>query len=744
MTELEAKINKLESLLTSVQSQLERLATKGHGRQKRKSRSRPLRTPEWEAITKAFSELRRDVEDIKKTLSSQESDTHSQMNGWTPSQDQSGRIRDVGTRLWPSLTMSQESTHPSKQVNAFREGTSCEKSNSRPVSPASLEADSEVISASPLTSATSDGANSPVFAHRQVQTISVADMGDNLVGNLSKFALSDSFSNIITIEDLYQVEWKDVAKLLDIQQGYAHLFVTYKPVDVMPACTMLVKDISRQRPRQFKFPDPSTPINRPSLHDISKYLEQTVKDPPESSLTYYVGPRLTTCFDHLLHSGPELSKLDNIAGVNSVYDHLGERGSGTAFHHEDARLWSCNLTLFGWKAWILIREHHTAKFEDFVRTKWPDKCDQFVRHCCLLFAPSSLRDRGIEFDIRCTGPGDLLVTKPRQYHAVINFTNSYAISTNFLPPGEDAIPPGLRVCSECGLRNLYKQVKMAKPKATPVNKRVSIHQAVSEVSEHRVSPNHLQELKCKKNAKESVNSVCTTPIEDPNGHQHDQVLKLVAAMQSRSALLQFCSMVKASRAQSSSRSFKNTNSYEERLVQCVTNLNISETDSDVQKLRVRLDQIRLVDHLENSRTGQLRCSSEVKQRVLRAVNWPEAKLEGHQKKGSKWRKVRGTFTGILCFIFPQRGNPDKIKQKDYLDLANNPKLLAAFHDLLRNDYTQTMCAAGEAFEDSLTGGSLAQFRWEAENVDIWSLPEEEILPYMAPTCHSHVRGEASP
>lgn len=276
---------------------------------------------------------------------------------------------------------------------------------------------------------------------------------------------------------------------------------------------------------------------------------------------------------------------------------------------------------------------------------------------------------------------------------------------------------------------------MAKPKATPVNKQVSIHQAVSE---HRVSPNRLQELRCKENAKN------TTPIKDPNGHQHDQVLKLVAAMQSRSALLQFCSMVKASRAQSSSRSFKNTNSYEERLVQCITNLNISETDSDVQKLRVRLDQIRLVDHLENSGTGQLRCSSEVKQRVLRSANWTEAKLEGHQKKGGKWKKVRGTFTGILCFIFPQRGNTDKIKQKDYLDLTNNSKLLAAFHDLLRNDYTQTMCAAGEAFEDSLTGGSLVQFRWEAENVDIWSLPEEEILPYMAPTCHSHVRGEASP
>ncbi|KJK84680.1 hypothetical protein H633G_11633, partial [Metarhizium anisopliae BRIP 53284] len=69
--------------------------------------------------------------------------------------------------------------------------------------------------------------------------MSVADMGGNLVENLSKLALSDSFSNIITIEDLYQVEWKDVAKLLDIQQGYAHLFVTYKPVDDMRGCTML-------------------------------------------------------------------------------------------------------------------------------------------------------------------------------------------------------------------------------------------------------------------------------------------------------------------------------------------------------------------------------------------------------------------------------------------------------------------------------------------------------------------------
>lgn len=46
---------------------------------------------------------------------------------------------------------------------------------------------------------------------------------------------------------------------------------------------------------------------------------------------------------------------------------------------------------------------------------------------------------------------------------------------------------------------------------------------------------------------------------------------------------------------------------------------------------------------------------------------------------------------------------------------------------------QSLCVAGKALQDSLMGGSsLDLFRWEVDNVEIWTLDEEEVLPYIVP------------
>lgn len=48
----------------------------------------------------------------------------------------------------------------------------------------------------------------------------------------------------------------------------------------------------------------------------------------------------------------------------------------------------------------------------------------------------------------------MMVTEPRQYHAVINLTASLAIATNFILPGEEAIPNRLVVCEQDGLNEI--------------------------------------------------------------------------------------------------------------------------------------------------------------------------------------------------------------------------------------------------------------------------------------------------
>jgi hypothetical protein len=125
------------------------------------------------------------------------------------------------------------------------------------------------------------------------------------------------------------------------------------------------------------------------------------------------------------------------------------------FHYEDAEFGSYNLTLYGWKIFVLIKLYHTEKFEAFFKQLWKcGNCNQAIRHPSLLISLVRLEEESIEFDIVVARPGDLIATYPRQYHAVLNPTRSCAVGTNFLPPSKEAIPAGLVVCLKDGLYGL--------------------------------------------------------------------------------------------------------------------------------------------------------------------------------------------------------------------------------------------------------------------------------------------------
>ncbi|KAH0592626.1 hypothetical protein MHUMG1_09616 [Metarhizium humberi] len=539
-------------------------------------------------------------------------------------------------------------------------------------------------------------------------------MGEELVESLESLVRSDSFSAVITLENLYEVDWKNIEGSLRIPEKSEQWAVEYKPTSIAPGCTTLTCSKSQR----FQPPDLSKPAKRPSTSALWNFLEQVVKDPPKGPLHYYVGPRLTEAFDGLLHSGPVLSELGDIPGVTSVYDHLGGKGSGCAFHQEDAHFWSCNLTLFGWKVWILIKEHHTTKFENYIRTFRSDTCAQFVRHQGLLFAPSELHSKGIEFDIRCTGPGDLLITKPRQYHAVVNFTDNYAISTNFVPANEVAFPPKLRVCSSCGLSNFYVLGELRQ------------HISSQQNSHHTERLQRLQKIKKYADEILEEDPCCKMPEFDPNCPPNEEVFRLAAVVRSRAAVSQFYSIVAASRKNGDLRTYKVTKSFEGNISQCVRNIKNSETVSDLQTVRRRHDQIHLYTAIEESKNGQIRCSSDFLNVVCKEVNWTKRMLRDHKLRGRYWKSICEPLDGLLCFI-PTSRNAFKVTQDDYINLSQKPTDLDSFHSLLQDSYTRELCSAGRALQDSFMGALLPKFKWETEDVRrLLALPENELLYYM--------------
>jgi hypothetical protein len=132
---------------------------------------------------------------------------------------------------------------------------------------------------------------------------------------------------------------------------------------------------------------PVKELQLPNLANITKpsggmeqYLEDLYRNPPEKPSPYHITPLsglIAQKLQSLFPPGSEVARLGEIPGVSTLFGHVGKAASGTSFHHEDGILRSYNLTLFGWKIWIRISRHHTAKFEALVRrlTKCEDRCD---------------------------------------------------------------------------------------------------------------------------------------------------------------------------------------------------------------------------------------------------------------------------------------------------------------------------------------------------------------------------------
>lgn len=287
---------------------------------------------------------------------------------------------------------------------------------------------------------------------KPIFTLGLLDLGERLIPKLQTLTEDNNSTGKLLVEDMGLTSTALVDAVQPLQSsGFDTQFEVEHRLDGA------IWRLYTQPLNELQLPDLSN-VETPS-DDPERYLEDLCRNLPEGPIPYYVGPLSGSVAERLgsyFPSGDEVCQLGHVPGVSTLYGHVGEEASGTAFHCEDANLRSYNLTLVGWKIWVLIRPHHTAQFEDLVRrlTECGDGCDQFVRHTSVVIPPSMLRAENIQFDIICSGPGEMVVTQPRQYHAVINRTASFAIATNFVLPNEDPIPKRLSLCSDDGLYHL--------------------------------------------------------------------------------------------------------------------------------------------------------------------------------------------------------------------------------------------------------------------------------------------------
>ncbi|KAF4461649.1 lysine -specific demethylase 4c [Fusarium albosuccineum] len=606
-------------------------------------------------------------------------------------------------------------------------------------------------------------------------TITLDDMRKQLTHTVQKLVDADGFTGIISIkdpEDALAVPWEELQanfRARDIA-GADSRHVTYGRGNISNAGDgwTFLRQGERQR---FEFPSAPGDIPRPSEEDVIKFLNTMVDDGPEDQTGYYVGKSLDDRFNSLLDSGAQLAQYEeDLPGIKTTYWHLGETASATPLHCEDAAFWSCNLTLAGWKVWIVINKDDNDKLHDLLRRHWvepekdtsgeqeaendptapgasvPKECDNWVRHLCLLFNPKRLDYEGIRFRIHCAGARDMVITRPYEYHMVINYSPSLAISTNFLLPGEPLLPDIVRVCAADGLYT------MVHPAICQVDGSESVGDESStdeDRSGEEDAPVDAKKKKKKTIAKEmpTLNKIVSDILEiDPNckipsyaemGPLPDsQILKLATLIWSRPALFQFANLVYESKREGPVMEEEPEEPEEDHdlLVRRLRNIDAATKSSDLVRLQVRLAEFHLARDIERHiiSLGRKRANKDYLKSIYDDAGWTKLKFEGVRTRANKWlalcRDGQGNLRpGLLCFIFFSKGNAFDVSHTEY-QLPYTIMHYKSFAALLEDHYTDVLCRAAEAFLETLNGSKEIQFQFEIEEEPVcWkNIDEVEI------------------
>ncbi|TPX14842.1 uncharacterized protein E0L32_004951 [Thyridium curvatum] len=559
---------------------------------------------------------------------------------------------------------------------------------------------------------------------RPTPTLQMAQLGEAMVTSLRPLVHHGSSVNKIKVSDFKACDWADtVAKRKRPEDD------TYQ-VAVKWSSSKLGSGLSHlklaARGREFLFPTEPAPAERPTVEEAREYLDELVENPPRGDIAYYVGPSLTDGFDGLLHPGQDLLGLGEISGVNTVWEHIGPKNSGTAAHCEDTQLYSCNYVCYGLKIWLILPEEETVKFERFVKSMCPSAdCDQFVRHASLMVSPARLEAEGIKFDIEVCGPGEMIVTRPRCYHQVVNFSTCLAIAINFTLPGEPIIPENTPVCPECGFFPL-EHPNLRQVQACRVGLEANTRKRSQRSGETNVGPSlkkkrqgrfrggcepTTQALETTLRDLQKLSHIWQAPSIENNSSLTPHLLKLAAAIMSEAATEQFRQLIQASRQLGARRppvTIRDT----------VKDLVGAHGRSDLDKLRVRLLETRLAQTLEDLAKGGLRAAPGVTTALINELQCSQSIYERLRRNGNRWKTICRPYQGLQCLVpFSSKGHPFGVSQTDYMNLVgteNSEEEIQAFHALLDNEFFINLCSAAASFQKAMLYESDdVEFMWES-------------------------------
>uniref|UniRef100_A0A4E9DM73 JmjC domain-containing protein n=1 Tax=Gibberella zeae TaxID=5518 RepID=A0A4E9DM73_GIBZA len=592
--------------------------------------------------------------------------------------------------------------------------------------------------------------------------LTAEEMGEALVENLGKIITQDGFGNEILVPGP-SIDLETFKNNLIINETDCSMAVQRYKTDDTPEHQGACFIYKETRKGNFEWPDFSDQLQPPTVAEAEAWLNHVIRDPPQHTISHYVGHATNVAFEGRLNPGPAILGEPELEDIHTPYFHISADQSATRFHVEDLSclheesghgLRSANQVLAGVKIWILIATHHTAKFREFVDKYWGlAPCGMAVSHRSLLISPVRLRREEIDFSIHVACPGTLIVTHPCQYHMVINKGPCFAQSINFRLPNESLLCDRQIRCDDDGLllyakqhnmrifpssqetslpdRNV-KSLKRSHPDAGLARKRQKNKQArcAMIVSRHRdESRANKHWLQLITESLHATGQIFTAPKLTTRRLPDEKAYRFACAITSCEAIKGFCTIIDA------------WNKHVQTLVpepepeadilpvvRRAKSVNVARENEILWRYISQHSQLHLRQEVDALKNGAYRLDKEMKDNICEAAKWSNENFGYHMKAGKDFLELSNGNEGILPFYscFPKQAFRVVLGRKNWF----NRQQIRDVEKLLDTDHARALFRHGKALQDAVEAKQTMACRWVGQDIDWNKLDQRQILAHL--------------
>jgi hypothetical protein len=185
-----------------------------------------------------------------------------------------------------------------------------------------------------------------------------------------------------------------------------------------------------------------------------------------------------------------------------------------------------------------------------------------------------------------------------------------------------------------------------------------------------------------------------------------------------------------------SKPFFEANKSNKPAVQLVHVIGIGEERSQLTEFLNRFAKVKLADTIDNGKAGRTSADPDSLNELIDDLKWVRTKqnrtrLHDYLKAGRRWKRLCGSFDGLLCLIPPNREDREttqRISGRMYYEL--NQHDIQQLHSLLSSDKSTPLFQVGNTLQRSIwQNAEVPEFEWESEDpLELDRLTTKELAP----------------